>query len=99
MFNSIKKRKWVLSAAFFLVAVGFFTPFWPLAALGVLVAALYGATVASVVLGLLLDIAYGPPVGVFSYLLFPFTLLAAVCIVGRYLGVVTLYDRGGSNTL
>ena len=99
MRNSSKKKKEVLVAALLCVLAGFLVPFWPLAALGIVVAALFGEMVAALVCGLLLDLAYGAPTGVFSYLMFPFTLFAALCIVGWHMGIRLFFDRSGFDTL
>jgi len=82
-----------------LVLAGFLIPFWSLAALAVVAAAFLGEIVMALILGLLLDLVYGAPTGTFSFLLFPFTLLALLCVVGERTGVRMLFDRSESDTL
>lgn len=71
-----------LSAA--LALIGFLLPFWPLALLGVAIAALAGRWVFAVVLGILLDAAYGAPTGAWHVLYAPFTIFALILSGARY---------------
>ncbi len=76
-----------------LTAAGFFF-WWPIAVLGVAVAALSGLTWAALVLGLLLDLLWGAPTGAAHYLFFP-VVLSAVGLVGvRLLARRVMLDRG-----
>jgi hypothetical protein len=59
-------------------------PFWPLSVLGIALAAFSGRWVLAVALGLLLDIAYGAPIGRWHVLYVPFTLAALACVLGHY---------------
>ena len=59
-----------------LVVASFFFAFWPLALLGVVVAALFGGWALPVLLALLLDLLWGVPVGALHALYVPCTLLA-----------------------
>jgi hypothetical protein len=52
-----------------------------------------------VLLGLLLDIAYGPPVGFLHYLFFPFTVAALVAIVVRILAERFMLTRSTQERL
>ncbi len=75
--------------AFVLVALGFLFGFWPVSAFGILLASFTGRWLVAILLGLLLDVAYGTPVGGWRFLFFPFTLLAlfgvlAYQLKGRY---------------
>ena len=81
---------WIIALSGALSAAGFLIPFWPLSCIGILLAALTGRIFFALFLGLLLDIAYGPPPGYFRILYFPFALLALVgsllyVLAGRYL--------------
>lgn len=78
------KKIHIIAASFALVALGFLF-FWPLSIVGILLAALAGRWVTALLLGLLIDIAYGTPVGRLHFLLFPFTLLALLGILTRQL--------------
>jgi hypothetical protein len=69
----------VIIASCLLVGAGFLIPLWPLAALGILLAAASGRYFVAIALGLLLDVAYGAPVGSMHFMYAPFTLLA-LCI-------------------
>jgi hypothetical protein len=80
-----RKKIHGIAAAFVLVALGFLVGFWPLSVAGILLAALMGRWAAAVLLGLLLDIAYGTPVGRLHFLYLPFTLLALLGVLARQL--------------
>ncbi len=71
--------------AFVLAALGFLFGFWPLSIAGVLLAAFAGRFVVAILLGLLLDVAYGTPLGRLHFLLFPFTSLALLGIIARHI--------------
>ncbi len=78
-------KRSILTLVIALCAVaGFAVPCWQLAILAVLAAAISGRYALAVCLGLLLDIAYGVPVGVLHALLFPFTLLALITVGGAF---------------
>ena len=69
------------------VIAGFLWPWWPLAAVGIALAALSGRAVYAVGLGLLLDIAWGAPGLLGPYLAFPFSIGAVVlALVQRFTG-------------
>ena len=70
---------------------------WPLAALSIIVAALV-APFAGILLALLLDILWGVPAGVLHNLYFPWTLLAVLMALTRYLAPRFFFSRG-SDTL
>lgn len=76
--------RWILAVSFAVAALGFLLPFWPLSVLGILLAAASGRYVAAIAIGLLLDVAYGAPVGHWRPLYVPFTLLALVTSILRY---------------
>ncbi|HUD02519.1 MAG TPA: hypothetical protein VMR46_00660 [Candidatus Paceibacterota bacterium] len=76
-------RWWISAGSFALAAAGFLLPFWPLSVLGIALAAFTGRWMLAIVFGLLLDIAYGAPVGRWQVLYIPFTLTALVCVLGR----------------
>jgi hypothetical protein len=75
---------WMLLISFILMALGFLLPFWPLGLLGILLAAASGRYIAAIAMGLLLDVAFGAPVGRWSFLYVPFTLFAAATSALRY---------------
>jgi hypothetical protein len=86
------QKKWLWCSSFLLVSGGFILGYWYVSLLGILLAALGGSPVAAVGFGLLLDLAYGAPLGLAVYLYFPFTILGAVLSVLRYLaGRYTLH--------
>ena len=78
---------------FILASAGFLLPFWPLSVAGVAIATLSGRWVFAVIIGLLLDIAWGAPTGTYRYIFFPFTVLALVCMIARYYGAYYFFDR------
>lgn len=79
-----KNTTWLLAVSFVLAAAGFLLPFWPLSALGILLLAFSGRFILAIALGLLLDIAYGAPVGRFHFLYFPFTIFAVLSDAARF---------------
>ncbi len=78
---------------FVLASAGFLLPFWPLSVAGVAIAALSGRWIFAVIIGLLLDIAWGAPTGTYQYIFFPFTVLALACMIARYYGARYFFDR------
>lgn len=80
----MKKDRWLAAVIFAATAASFLFGFWPLAAAGVVAMGFVGRGFFAVLLGLLLDLAYGSPVGPAAYLFFPFTILGAAVAVGRY---------------
>jgi hypothetical protein len=82
--SSTKVLWWLRGLSFVLVAAGFLLPFWPLEVLGILVAGFSGLWMLAIILGLLLDLAYGAPVGRWHVVYFPFTLLALLCDAAYY---------------
>lgn len=84
--NFDSRQRWVFAAFFMLAAIGFLLPFWPLAALGVMLAALSGNWLGALATGILLDLAWGAPVGLAHFLYFPFTVIAVVAILARWWG-------------
>ena len=83
----------VYAVTFLLASAGFLVPFWPLSVMGVALAALSGRWVFGVVTGLLLDLAWGAPVGTLRYFFFPFTIVALLGFVLRYYGSYYFFDR------
>jgi hypothetical protein len=79
-----QSSRWIIAASFAVAAAGFLLPFWPLSMLGVLIAAGSGRYVAAIAIGLLLDVAYGAPIGHWRFLYVPFTLLAVITGALRY---------------
>ncbi len=75
------KTTWIYAGEFLLVGVGFLVPFWPLSLAGLVLAAATGRWLFGVALALLLDVAWGPPLGMLHNLYFPFTIFAALCAV------------------
>lgn len=91
---STSRATWILALSFALAAAGFLLPFWPLSLFGVAIAALLGHWIFAVLIGLLLDIAYGTPLGTLHYIYFPFTIFALIAAVIRH--YLTAYVRKGS---
>lgn len=88
----------LIAISFSAVAVGFLVGFWPLCVVGVLLAAVSGRWVTAVLLGLLLDIAFGIPTGVLHVVYLPFTALAFVSVIGHLLLAGRL-RKGSSDTV
>ena len=81
-------------SALALVCVGLFVPYWPLALLGVLLLVLSGRWFLATLCALLLDVAYGQPIGIFHIVVLPFTLLVLCLLLLRM--VIVPYLRPGS---
>lgn len=86
-------NRWILAAFIALACAGFLVPFWPLSALAVALLALWGRWFIAIVVGLLLDLAWGAPLGIAHFLYFPFTLLAALLALARLFGAKYFIDR------
>jgi hypothetical protein len=95
----MKTERWIFALSFVLAAAGFLLPFWPLELAGVLLAALSGHWIFAVGLGLLLDLAYGAPVGRFEFLYLPFTLAALLGALVYRVGLRYLFDATRHDTL
>ncbi len=98
MFGS-NSTKWILASSFALSAIGFLLPFWPLAVVGILLAALSGRVVFAIAIGLLLDIAYGAPLQTAHMLFFPFAAVAVVGILARVLGKKYILSKDTQDSL
>jgi hypothetical protein len=77
------------------VAAGFLLSYWPLCLMGLLVAAASGQYLAAVLIGLVLDVLYGAPVGQWHFLHVPFTLIAFVLCAAHYF--LSAYFRTGDS--
>ena len=86
--------RWLYASTFVLIAVGFLMPFWPLSVVGVALCALSGRWIFALAAALLVDVAWGAPLGTAQYLYFPLTLFALVCAFLRIWGGKFFLDRG-----
>lgn len=91
--------RWIYAVSFALAATGFLMPLWPLSLLGLLLAALSGRWAFGLLMALLLDLAWGAPFGLASYLYFPFTAAALVAAVVRYFSASYFLERSAPDTL
>ena len=94
-----QSSRWMYAVTFLLASSGFLVPFWPLSVLGVLLAALSGRWIFGVILGLLLDLAWGAPTGTLRYFFFPFTIVALVGLIARYYGSRYFLDKNPQGKL
>lgn len=92
-------RRSILAIGLVLAAGGFLLPFWPLSVLGVVLLALWGRWFVALVVGLLLDLAWGAPVGLAHFLYVPFTELAVVAALARLVGSEYFISRTPPETL
>lgn len=92
-------RRWILAVFFIVAALGFLVPFWPLCLLGIALMALWGRWLPAIITGLLLDLAWGAPVGLLHFLYFPFTICAAALALARFVGAKYVLDRDVPETL
>jgi hypothetical protein len=88
-----QSSRFIYAVSFLLAAAGFILSLWPLSVLGVALAALSGRWISAVLIGLLLDIAWGAPTGMYRYLFFPFTLLALMGFMLSHFGGRYFLDR------
>lgn len=91
------RNRTVIMLSFLATATGFLAGFWPLAVFGVALATISGHWITAILLGFLLDLAYGAP-GLLHYIYFPITLSAVVGTVLRIVIAGKLRTRG-SDTL
>ena len=94
-----KANKFILACSSAITAAGFLLPFWPLSVAGILSAAFAGRFFLAVVMGLLIDVAWGVPVGLLHYIYFPFTALAFAAVLARIFGERYFLDRTPLDTL
>ncbi|MES2203381.1 MAG: hypothetical protein V4474_03615 [Patescibacteria group bacterium] len=87
------------AVSFLLAAGGFLWPFWPLSVLGIILSALTGRWIFAVFMGLLLDVAWSIPTGVWDTIYLPFTALAVVVALLRYFFADYFLDRSPTDTL
>ncbi len=80
-------------------ALGVLVPFWPLLILSILLLASGGRLILALAFGILLDIAFGVPTGMFAPLYFPFTVVALLAALGMRLGARFMIDRYSRYTL
>jgi hypothetical protein len=85
--------RWVTLFLMLVAALGFLLPLWPLCVLGVALLSLWGRWFVALVVGLLLDLAWGAPVGLAHFLYFPFTATAVVAALARFVGSRYLINR------
>lgn len=96
----MKTRTRILLALCFLIsAAGFLLESWPLQVVGLAAMTFVGRGFFALPLGLLLDLAYGSPMGALHYIFFPFTILALVLIIARYWAGKYFLDKSSKSTL
>lgn len=95
----MKKDRWLLVLIFVITAGSFLLELWPLAAAGVVAMGFVGKGYFAPPLGLLLDLAYGAPLGAAAFLFFPFTILGLVVVVARYWAIRYFLNRGSQERL
>lgn len=91
--------RYIYALSFAIAAIGFLMPLWPLCILGILIAALSGRYFFAMLVAILLDLGFGPPVGLLHYLYMPFTILAAIAALVRYFGGSYFLDKTPLDTL
>jgi hypothetical protein len=93
----MKMNSVAFGVSILLVTAGFFIPFWPLCVVGVLLLGATSHRILALMTGVLLDLAYGVPTGIFHIILFPFTILAIIAMLFPVLS--KQYLLGGEQTL
>ncbi len=91
--------RWIYAVSFALCAMGFLLPLWPLSVLGIALAALSGRWLAGLCMGVLLDLAWGGPMGLAQFLYLPFSIAALVLALVRHYGSSYFLERGSLDTL
>lgn len=91
--------RWIYAVSFVLASTGFLLPFWPLSLAGVALCALSGRYIFALLIGLLLDVAYGAPLATARFLYFPFVAFALLCLVARVWGERYFFDRSGQEKI
>lgn len=91
--------RYIYALTFAIAATGFLLPFWPLCAIGILIAALSGRWVFAVIIALLIDLGSGVPTGILHYLFVPFTVLAIVATLVRVFASSYFLDKTPPSTL
>lgn len=94
-----KASRVIYASSFVVAAAGFLIPFWPLSLVGIAIAALCGRYIFAVIVALLLDVAWGVPVGILHYLYFPFTIFAIVISLVYRVSAQYFLDRSSPDTL
>lgn len=91
--------RYIYALSFAIAAIGFLMPLWPLCVVGILIAALSGRYFFALLMGVLLDLGFGPPTGMLHYIVVPFTLLAAIAALVRFFGSAYFLDKTPLDTL
>jgi hypothetical protein len=92
---SLNKYTFAIHALIFLcMLLGLLVPFWPLAAVGVALAAFYSGMYLAAGAGLAFDLLYGPPTGFLAEIHFPFFAFALVCCLLRVGALRYILERG-----
>lgn len=89
----------VVLLAILLMLIGLLLSLWPLVPAGVALLVFEGHVALGVTSGLVADLIFGAPLGMLSYVHFPFLLFAVACVVLRVVAVSVVLPRGGANTL
>jgi len=95
----MSKTRFLTFCLLLLVLASFLFEFWPLAVIGLAALGFVGRGFLAPLLGLLLDLAYGAPVGLVTYLFFPYTLLGLLTLGIRYSFGRYLLERASRDTL
>jgi len=80
-------ERFILVVAVLLFVAGLVYAWWPLAFLGLLLAAVCGWWLLALPLAFLLDSVFGTPVGFLHWIAFPFTFLILIVVVVRALSI------------
>ena len=95
----MKQNYWLIAIIFAVTAAGFLLELWPVSAAGIVAMGFVGRGFLAFPLGLLLDLAYGTPLGPAAYLFFPFTILGLFIVVVRYGARRYFINRASRDTL
>lgn len=81
------------------MGIGLLLSLWPLVPAGVAMLAFEGHTTLAIIAGFVADLTFGAPLGLVSYIHFPFLIMAVLCVVLRVGARSVMLPRGGSYTL
>lgn len=88
-----------IALTFLVASAGFLLQLWPLTLAGVVAMGFIKKGWYAIPAGMLLDLAYGAPVGLFQYAYFPFTIVALAIFVIRFWATKYLLDKTSQDRL
>ena len=94
----LKHTSWMGWLAALIALLGFLF-YWPLGIIAILLAVFFEHYAVAIIIGIILDLAWGPPPASFHFLFFPLTILALVSMVVRISVKRYVRDQGRGERL